>query len=270
MPRVSSTRQRSSSSSLPLSAPNQVAPSVGPYSKGKDKGLKSSIENPSLPLQPIVTVTPMDISFPTSGLDTSSVLPPGPSPPTCIPQSPDLKDAWREDVLVDLERVCSDRQTPQPRCPLSEDIPPNPPNSPNIDESLLEQPDSFTPAIHIASDTHDISSPEQKVSGTYDIDLASSIRGMYRILTLLNEQGSGGLVNKIVIDQVSLERIVNDICPGAYVSMTKINFSILDSILIQPLGIYGSRSEIARFLRDLDVIDPDTYVTVSSSPNQST
>ncbi|KAI0796932.1 hypothetical protein C8Q75DRAFT_796662 [Abortiporus biennis] len=88
-----------------------------------------------------------------------------------------------------------------------------------------------------------------------NLDLVYSIRGMYRILDLVNEQGSGGLVDKVVISQESLGQFMNDIVPGSYTSMTKVNFAALDKVSIRPLGIYGSRSEIIKFLHDIEAID---------------
>jgi hypothetical protein len=61
-----------------------------------------------------------------------------------------------------------------------------------------------------------------------------------------------------VIAQDSIERFVNDIAPGAYVSMTKINFSSLDKLELQPIGIYGSKTEIVAFLRNKDAIDEES------------
>ena len=74
-----------------------------------------------------------------------------------------------------------------------------------------------------------------------EMDLLSRIHGLYRLLDLISEQGSGGIgtmiassmaqgyslylpskVDKIIISQESVERLVNDICPGAYTSMTKV------------------------------------------------
>ncbi|TCD67573.1 hypothetical protein EIP91_012270 [Steccherinum ochraceum] len=95
-------------------------------------------------------------------------------------------------------------------------------------------------------------------SGVVNSDLALEIAGMYRILDLVNEQGSGGLVDKIVIAQESLGSFINEVCPGAYASMTKIDFSALDCVPVKPLGIYGSRSEIVRFLQDRSVVNADT------------
>ncbi|KAF8548149.1 hypothetical protein OG21DRAFT_1501183 [Imleria badia] len=88
-----------------------------------------------------------------------------------------------------------------------------------------------------------------------ELDLAYSIRGMYRILDLISEQGAGGLVDKIIIAQDSLEAFLNCVCPGAYVSMTKVDFKALDDYVIKPVGIYGSKEEIVRFLLELAAID---------------
>ncbi|KAI9571051.1 hypothetical protein HD554DRAFT_2017581 [Boletus coccyginus] len=90
------------------------------------------------------------------------------------------------------------------------------------------------------------------------LDLAYSIKGMYRILDLISEQGSGGLVDKIIISQDSLGAFINSVCPGAYGSMTKVNFGALDNYVIKPIGIYGSREEIVRFLLHLTAIDGTT------------
>ena len=110
-----------------------------------------------------------------------------------------------------------------------------------------------------------------------ELDLASSIKGMYRILDLISEQGSGGLgkhssqtcvlvlmivlvsVDKIIISQNSLEAFINNVCPGAYTSMTKVNFKALDGYVIKPVGVYGSKGEIVRFLLKLATIDETMY-----------
>jgi hypothetical protein len=62
-------------------------------------------------------------------------------------------------------------------------------------------------------------------------------------------------VDKTVIAQDSLRAFTNTICPGAYVSMTKVNFSALDALIVKPVGIYGSKDEIVRLLLSLGVVD---------------
>ncbi|KAL1696787.1 hypothetical protein GGG16DRAFT_43139 [Schizophyllum commune] len=86
-------------------------------------------------------------------------------------------------------------------------------------------------------------------------DLAESIPGLYRILDLINEQGSGGLVDKIIIAQDSLARFINEVCPGAYQSLTKVDFKALDKLTVKPIGIYGSKSEIVKLLETTKVVN---------------
>ena len=62
-------------------------------------------------------------------------------------------------------------------------------------------------------------------------------------------------MDKIIIAQDSLRDFINTLSPGAYSSMTKVNFHALDKLLVQPIGIYGSKVEIARFLLAYGVID---------------
>ncbi|KIJ13981.1 hypothetical protein PAXINDRAFT_100347 [Paxillus involutus ATCC 200175] len=89
----------------------------------------------------------------------------------------------------------------------------------------------------------------------HELDLAYSVKGMYRILDLITEQGNGGLVDKIIISQNSLEAFITTVDPGACASMTKVNFKVLDNYIIKPVGVYGSKEEIVRFLSELGVID---------------
>ncbi|KAF8270132.1 hypothetical protein EI94DRAFT_1572312 [Lactarius quietus] len=86
-------------------------------------------------------------------------------------------------------------------------------------------------------------------------DPSCPIKGMYRLLDLIMEQGSGGLVDKIVIAQESLQAFINAISPGAYSSITKVNFKKLDNLLLKPIGVYGSKEEIVRFLREMGSVD---------------
>jgi hypothetical protein len=100
---------------------------------------------------------------------------------------------------------------------------------------------------------------------------------MYRLLDLITEQGSSGpsnnfllamnflvlmefVVDKIVIAQESLRAFINSLSPGAYSSITKLNLRILDNFLLKPIGVYGSKEEIVRFLREIHVVDDNAYV----------
>jgi hypothetical protein len=107
-------------------------------------------------------------------------------------------------------------------------------------------------------------------------DIANRIPRFYRIFDLINEQGSGGLgqylfhriihlhnssqftVDKIIIAQDDLKRLINDLCPDAYVALTRVDFKALDSLSVRPIGIYGDRGEIIKFLSSLHVVDETT------------
>jgi hypothetical protein len=108
-------------------------------------------------------------------------------------------------------------------------------------------------------------------------DPSCPAKGMYRLLDLITEQGSSGLgsclswaigshtlmhliVDKIVIAQQSLQAFISALSPGAYSSITKVNFKKLDNSLFRPLGVYGSKEEIVRFLREIHAVDDNTYV----------
>ena len=62
-------------------------------------------------------------------------------------------------------------------------------------------------------------------------------------------------MDKVVIAQDSLREFINDLCPGAYVSLTKVDFKALDDLAVQPIGIYGSKEEIVRFLVSIGIVD---------------
>ena len=110
---------------------------------------------------------------------------------------------------------------------------------------------------------------------TLSMDLAENIKGMYRLLDLISESGSNGCGNKlfldlllassirffvIVVDKViiandSLKRFINTIRPEFYASLSKVNFKALDHFMIKPLGIYGPKVGIVRFLRSSNAVN---------------
>lgn len=64
-------------------------------------------------------------------------------------------------------------------------------------------------------------------------------------------------MDKVIIAQDSLRAFINSVCPGTYVSMTKVNFNALDRFIVKPIGVYGSKSEIVRLLSSLGVVDEE-------------
>jgi hypothetical protein len=103
---------------------------------------------------------------------------------------------------------------------------------------------------------------------------------MYPLLDLISEHGISGLgsvsscpvnyelivtlVDKIIIAQESLQEFINALSPGAYSSITKVNFKILDDVFLKPLGVYGSKEEIVRLLREINAVNDITYVLLFS------
>ena len=55
-------------------------------------------------------------------------------------------------------------------------------------------------------------------------------------------------VDKVIIAQDSIQHFIDSVSPGAYESITKVNFKALDRFMIKPLGVYGPKDEIIRLL----------------------
>ena len=58
-----------------------------------------------------------------------------------------------------------------------------------------------------------------------------------------------------MVTQASLQAFINALSPGAYSSITKVNFQVLDDFLLKPIGVYGSKEEIVRFLCEMGAVD---------------
>lgn len=43
--------------------------------------------------------------------------------------------------------------------------------------------------------------------------------------------------------------------PGAYASITRVDFKTLDQLAIKPLGVYGSKDEIVRLLQSIGAVE---------------
>ncbi|KAJ7117678.1 hypothetical protein C8R44DRAFT_199862 [Mycena epipterygia] len=127
--------------------------------------------------------------------------------------------------------------------------------------------DTQRPSLNatFSDDPMDVDPPVTVIS-----DLMYSVNGMFRVLDLISEPGSGGLVSKIIISQDSLREFINELSPGAYSSLTKVDFKTLDQLLIKPVGLYGSKSEIVAFLSAQGVVDELTACALRlSQDNQA-
>ncbi|KAG8795912.1 hypothetical protein FRC12_008167 [Ceratobasidium sp. 428] len=93
--------------------------------------------------------------------------------------------------------------------------------------------------------------------GTPDWNILRRVPNLFRLLDLVDERGSGGIVEKMVIDQTSLHHLLNTVQPGSYDSVSKINFKSLDELSIQATGLYGIRSEIVKYLKNARYLSDD-------------
>ncbi|CAE6447527.1 unnamed protein product [Rhizoctonia solani] len=75
---------------------------------------------------------------------------------------------------------------------------------------------------------------------------------------LVEDQGSNGIVEKIIIEQKSLSKIINLLQPGSYKSVSNIDFKSLDNLVIKPIGIYGDQTEIFKYLQNAGCLDRDS------------
>ncbi|KAJ7091563.1 hypothetical protein B0H15DRAFT_836658 [Mycena belliarum] len=141
----------------------------------------------------------------------------------------------------------------------STDIAHQPEKKAKVPEPAFEPPVKQDVAMDVDPDTV-TEKPER-------LDLLHSIKGLYRVLELITESGSGGLVDKIIIAQDSLKELINALCPGAYASLVKVDFKALDKLALKPLGLYGSKSEIIAFLSRRGVVSQETARALSQSTN---
>ncbi|CAE6414187.1 unnamed protein product [Rhizoctonia solani] len=86
-------------------------------------------------------------------------------------------------------------------------------------------------------------------------EILDRIPNLFRLLDLVEDRSSGGIVEKIVIDQKSLSRVINILQPGSYKSVSNIDFKALDNLTIKPIGVYGNQHEILNYLQEVGCLD---------------
>ncbi|RGB31341.1 hypothetical protein C1646_709203 [Rhizophagus diaphanus] len=96
-------------------------------------------------------------------------------------------------------------------------------------------------------------------------DLANDIFGLYRLLDLCNDDGSNGIVDKIIISKEQLKKLCNDMVPSSFKSISEINYTKLNSTSIRLIGCYGNRNLIAKFLLNRDIIKQQIYDLLTAS-----
>ncbi|KAG9125289.1 Vacuolar protein sorting-associated protein 13A [Ceratobasidium sp. 392] len=128
------------------------------------------------------------------------------------------------------------------------------------------------------------SSFEDQEEDTSDRDIIELVPNLFRLLDLVDEHGSGGIglspasptqfveanLEKMVIDQTSLHRLLNIVQPGSYDSVSKINFKSLDKLSIKATGLYGVRAEIVKYLKRVGCLSDDAAMFLSSGAPSTT
>ncbi|CUA67523.1 hypothetical protein RSOLAG22IIIB_13424 [Rhizoctonia solani] len=99
------------------------------------------------------------------------------------------------------------------------------------------------------ADKTEVSKPDKDLHG-FD-----GIPNFFRFLDMVEDRSSGGIVEKIVIDQQSLSKFINLLQPGSYKSVSNIDFKALDELSIKPIGVYGSQMEIFKYLVAVGCLD---------------
>lgn len=69
-------------------------------------------------------------------------------------------------------------------------------------------------------------------------------------------------MEKVIIDQEYFQKFANTLSPGAYISLTRVDFKALDKVKVSPVGIYGGKEEITSILFSTGAIDHATCVQV--------
>ncbi|KEP50719.1 von willebrand factor type A domain protein [Rhizoctonia solani 123E] len=87
------------------------------------------------------------------------------------------------------------------------------------------------------------------------LEVLDRIPNLFRLLDLVEDRSSGGIVEKIVIDQKSLSKVINILQPGSYKSVSNIDFKALDNLTIKPIGVYGNQHEILNYLEEVGCLD---------------
>ncbi|CAG8543055.1 1278_t:CDS:2, partial [Acaulospora morrowiae] len=99
------------------------------------------------------------------------------------------------------------------------------------------------------------------VEGANDpMDLCNKIPNFYRLLDFYVDTGSTGLaVEKIIVSQEFLKKLCNDMVPGSFESISKVNYASLNTKSLGFIGIYGRCEVIAKYLLQKNVIDKEIY-----------
>ncbi|RHZ44791.1 hypothetical protein Glove_709g38 [Diversispora epigaea] len=95
-------------------------------------------------------------------------------------------------------------------------------------------------------------------------DLVEYIPGMYRLLDLYKDDGSNGLVDKIIISKDSLKKLCNELVPYSFNSISEINYNRLNLITFRLIGCYGNHELISKLLLNKRIINKQVFDCLTS------
>ncbi|CAB4409762.1 unnamed protein product [Rhizophagus irregularis] len=103
----------------------------------------------------------------------------------------------------------------------------------------------------------------------FNNDMAESVPGLYRLLDLCKDDGSNGLVDKIIIYKEGLKNLCNDLVQHSFKSISEIDYNQLNSCSLRLIGCYGNHNSIAKFLLNKNIIDYQLYEKLIHSSQQT-
>ncbi|CAG8444245.1 12971_t:CDS:10 [Acaulospora morrowiae] len=103
----------------------------------------------------------------------------------------------------------------------------------------------------------DVKSVDDRDDNKYD--LCELIPGLYRLLDLCKDEGSNGLVDKIIISNEYVQKLCNEAVSNSCRSISKIDFELLNTREIKLIGCYGKNSLIAKLLLTKGIVDQSMY-----------
>ncbi|CAE6468546.1 unnamed protein product [Rhizoctonia solani] len=169
------------------------------------------------------------------------------------------RDNVRQDMDVDPPLPGLSSNVPDLPSPQSSEAPPSysvvpPTNDVPVDfegdHSMSDASEDSTQAPTSNINGHSTTTASSEV-----LEVLDRIPNLFRLLDLVEDRSSGGIVEKIVIDQKSLSKVINILQPGSYKSVSNIDFKALDNLTIKPIGVYGNQHEILNYLEEVGCLD---------------
>ncbi|RUS35157.1 hypothetical protein BC938DRAFT_475101 [Jimgerdemannia flammicorona] len=106
---------------------------------------------------------------------------------------------------------------------------------------------------NVDADDSDISLSEI-ASKTPNDDIVNTVPGLYRMLSLYKDNGVSGLVDKIILSPDQMEKFCDDITPGSFHSVSKVDYDDLCQRSLHYIGVYGNPVMIAQLLFSINAI----------------